>query len=70
MQRRHPKQERFTLADSGTKGAVVQIRLSETDKAELLRAANGLGLSLSAWIRMVLLSEARARANTGRRSSR
>ena len=56
--------------DSGTKSAVVQIRLSAADKAELLRAADGVGLSLSAWIRMVLLTEARTGAHTGRRSSR
>jgi hypothetical protein len=52
---------------SSTKGAVVQIRLSVADKAELLRAAEGVGLSLSAWIRMVLLTEARAGVHTGRR---
>ena len=56
--------------DSGAKSAVVQIRLSAADKAELLRAADGVGLSLSAWIRMVLLTEARTGAHTGRRSSR
>ena len=57
-------------ADSRTKGAVVQIRLSAADKAELLRAADGVGLSLSGWIRMVLLTEARAGANIGRKTSR
>jgi antitoxin component of RelBE/YafQ-DinJ toxin-antitoxin module len=41
------------------KSEVVQIRLSAADKADLLRAAEALGLSLSAWIRMVLLTEAR-----------
>ena len=52
------------------KSAVVQIRLSAADKAELLRAARGVGLSLSAWIRMVLLTEARVTAHAPRRSSR
>lgn len=49
-----------------SKSEVVQIRLSAADKAALLRAADGLGLSLSAWIRMVLLTESRA----GRRRER
>ena len=49
------------------KSEVVQIRLSAADKADLLRAAEALGLSLSAWIRMVLLTE--ARAATGGRST-
>ena len=48
------------------KSEVVQIRLSAADKAALLRAADALGLSLSAWIRMVLLAEARR----GRRGER
>jgi antitoxin component of RelBE/YafQ-DinJ toxin-antitoxin module len=53
----------------GTKSEVVQIRLSGADKDELLRAADGVGLSLSAWIRMVLLTEARAGMHSGKRSS-
>ncbi len=57
-------------ADSRTKGAVVQIRLSAADKAELLRAADGVGLSLTGWIRMVQHTEARAGANIGRKISR
>lgn len=48
------------------KSEVVQIRLSAADKAALLRAADAFGLSLSAWIRMVLLAEARS----GRRGER
>ena len=44
---------------AGPKSDVVQIRLSAADKADLLRAAEMKGLSLSAWIRMVLLTEAR-----------
>ena len=44
---------------AGPKREVVQIRLSAADKADLLRAAHAFGLSLSAWIRMVLLTEAR-----------
>ena len=56
--------------DSDPKGAVVQIRLSAADKAELLRAAEGVGLSLSAWIRMVLLTEVRVGVLAGRRSAR
>lgn len=49
-----------------SKSEVVQIRLSAADKADLLRAADTRGLSLSAWIRMVLLAEARS----GRRRER
>jgi hypothetical protein len=59
-----------TVRQKGTvsaKSEVVQIRLSAADKADLLRAADALGLSLSAWIRMVLLTE--ARAATGGRST-
>ena len=56
--------------DSDTKSAVVQIRLSATDKAALQRAADDIGLSLSAWIRMVLLTEARAGTPAARRSAR
>ena len=58
------------------KNDVVQIRLSASDKAELLRAADALGLSLSAWIWMVLLTEARlamggrVAGNSGRRGGR
>lgn len=52
-----------------TKSEVVQIRLSGADKDELLRAADRVGLSLSAWIRMVLLTEARASMYSRKRSS-
>ncbi len=48
------------------KSEVVQIRLSASDKADLLRAADAFGLSLSAWIRMVLFAEAR-RSRRGER---
>lgn len=49
-----------------SKSDVVQIRLSPADKADLLHAAEMKGLSLSAWIRMVLFTEARR----GRRRER
>lgn len=58
------------------KSEVVQIRLSAADKEDLLRAAAALGLSLSAWIRMILLTEARsatgarAAGNSARRGGR
>jgi hypothetical protein len=58
------------VARVSPKDEVVQIRLSAADKAELLQAADGVGLSLSAWIRMVLLAEARASLSSGRRSPR
>ncbi len=58
------------------KNEVVQIRLSAADKADLQRAADMKGLSLSAWIRMILLTEARpaaggrANGNSARRGGR
>lgn len=67
---------RRSAKPASAKKEVVQIRLSAADKADLLRAAEMKGLSLSAWMRMVLLTEARpatggrAALNSGRRGGR
>jgi uncharacterized protein (DUF1778 family) len=52
------------------RGRVVQVRLSETEKEDVERAAQIEGLSLSAWLRLVVRNSARRTlAKAGRRPS-
>ncbi len=50
--------------------AFIQIRIEEDLKRELQRAARSVGLSLSAWVRLELLQQARRRPGEGEKSRR
>jgi len=48
------------------KGALVQLRLTDGHKAELARAAAGVGLSLSSWLLELGLKAARSTIRGGK----
>jgi hypothetical protein len=60
-----PKMGRPPLPKKLQKGALLSVRFSEDERAELERAADREGASLSDWARRVLLQNAR-NANSAR----